>query len=75
MAGQTTGLQLDRACQQALGHGAYRLSDLRRLIAQPTTQAAMSFMDNHPLIRDMRDYTAFLETLYREHPNTKEATR
>lgn len=75
MAGQTTGLQLDRACQQALGHGAYRLSDLRRLIAQPTTQVAMSFMDNHPLIRDMRDYTAFLETLYREHPNTKEATR
>jgi hypothetical protein len=55
--------------------GAYRLSDLRRLLAQPTTQLALSFMDNHPLIRDMREYTAFLEMLYPEHEPIKEATR
>lgn len=67
MAGQSTSAGLDRACQRALGHGAYRLADLRRLLAQPTTQTTLSFMDNHPLIRDLREYTAFLERLHPEH--------
>jgi transposase len=63
MAGAKGGSELDRACQRALSHGAYRLADLRRLLAQPTTQTTLSFMDNHPLIRDLREYTAFLELL------------
>ena len=58
--------ELDRACELALTHGAYRLSDLRRLIVRPTRQESLPFMDKHPLIRDMREYTDFLETLYPE---------
>lgn len=75
MAGDTANRELDGACQRALGHGAYRLSDLRRLLVQPTTQTTLRFMDNHPLIRDMREYTTFLELLYPEHEPAKEATR
>jgi transposase len=63
MAGQNVGAELDRVCQRALGHGAYRLADLRRLLAQPTTQTTLTFMENHALIRDLREYTAFLELL------------
>jgi transposase len=63
--------KLDEACAQALSHGAYRLRDLRRLLEQPSRQQTLPFMDNHPLIRDMREYTAFLEQL---HPQPMEET-
>lgn len=75
MAGKSASAELDRACQRALSHGAYRLSDLRRLLVQPTTQSTLSFMENHPLIRDMREYTAFLELLYPENEPIKEAAQ
>jgi transposase len=55
--------QINQACERALSHGAYRLRDLRRLIARPETQQNLDFMDNHELIRDMREYSAFLELL------------
>lgn len=57
---------IDRACELALAHGAYRLHDLRRLMLHPTRQQTLSFMQNHPLIRDMREYAAFLDMLYPE---------
>jgi len=57
---------LDRACEMALSHGAYRLSDLRRVMTRPSQQQTLDFMQNHPLIRDMREYSTFLEMLYPE---------
>ncbi|MEN6641447.1 MAG: IS21 family transposase [Armatimonadia bacterium] len=64
MARKYSCRELDRACEMALSHGAYRLRDLRRLMAHPSQQQTLPFMQNHPLIRDMREYTAFLEMLY-----------
>jgi hypothetical protein len=58
--------EVDQACELALSHGAYRLKDIRRLITRPTRQDCLSFMDKHPLIRDMSEYTAFLDALYPE---------
>lgn len=55
--------QLDQACERALSHGAYRLKDIRRLIARPNRQESLPFMDKHPLIRDMKEYNDFLEAL------------
>lgn len=68
---------IDHACELALTHGAYRLNDLRRLVARPSQQQALSFMQNHPLIRDMREYTTFLEMLCPDDEPLKlqEATR
>jgi transposase len=63
MTGKTPCRDIDRACERALSHGAYRLGDLRRLLAQPERQQTLPFMQAHPLIRDMREYTDFLETL------------
>ncbi len=63
MTRKTPCRDIDRACERALSHGAYRLSDLRRLLTQPERQPALPFMQAHPLIRDMREYTDFLETL------------
>lgn len=64
MSRKETCAQINRACELALAHGAYRLSDLRRLMQHPTQQQTLQFMQNHALIRDMREYTDFLEKLY-----------
>lgn len=73
MAGKHSCRNLEQACKRALSHGAYRLGDLRRLMEQPTEQATLSFMENHPLIRDMREYGEFLETLYPDPQPLQEA--
>jgi len=58
---------LEKACARALSHGTYSLRDLRRLLDQPAQEdSAPLFMDSHPLIRNMSEYGAFLETLYPE---------
>lgn len=53
---------LDRACEQALDRGVYRLRDLRRLAG--TTPAAqqpcLPFLERHPLIRDLGAYQSIL---------------
>ena len=67
-----TARQIDQACALALSHGAYRLADLRRLLQRPSAQQTFAFMDNHPLIRDMREYTEFLEVIYPENEPMKE---
>ena len=50
--------QLERACQLALAHGAWRLRDLRELLARatPPPQALFTFLETHPLIRDLSAY-------------------
>jgi len=75
MAGKHSCHLLDQSCEQALSHGVYRLKDLRRLIERPTTQQTLSFMTNHPLIRDMAEYTEFLDTLYPDYENIEEAVQ
>jgi len=49
---------LESACKTALAHGDFRLRALRKLIErQPElVQAALSFLDEHPLIRPLDDY-------------------
>ncbi len=49
---------LEKACKIALSHAEFRLRGLRALIArQPSVvQAALPFLDEHPLIRPLNDY-------------------
>jgi len=49
---------LENACQTALSHGEFRLRALRKLIErQPAVvQAALPFLEEHPLIRPLDDY-------------------
>jgi transposase len=75
LASKHTGRQLDLACEMALSHGAYRLRDLRRLLAQPSQQQSLSFMSSHELIRDMQEYRQFLEILCPDDEPIKEMIR
>ncbi|MGI8979563.1 MAG: hypothetical protein ACR2FY_10080 [Pirellulaceae bacterium] len=48
---------LEKACETALAHQAYRLRTLRQLIErQAATQEPLPFLDEHPLIRPLSDY-------------------
>jgi transposase len=49
---------LESACQTALSHGEFRLRAIRKLLAQQSDlrQAALPFLEDHPLIRPLADY-------------------
>jgi transposase len=55
-----TTFALEKACEIALSHGAFRLRTLRQLIARHATaeQLPLEFLDEHPIIRPLDDYAA-----------------
>jgi hypothetical protein len=65
---------LEKACEIALSHGAFRLQTLRKLIARQglAVQEPLEFLDEHPLIRPLEDYAsvvaAALERTARRQP-------
>jgi transposase len=49
---------LEEACRKALAHGAYRLRTIRELIKRQTpTQQQFDFLEEHPVIRPLSDYS------------------
>ncbi len=62
--------QLERATRIATSHELFRLKDIRNLAKEPSAQEQLSFLEQHPLIRDMTEY----ETLVRTALTRKEAT-
>jgi transposase len=55
-----TVLALEKACEIALSHGAFRLRTLRQLIARHTVseQLPLEFLNEHAIIRPLDDYAA-----------------
>ncbi len=48
---------LENACETALSYGAYQLRTLRQLLKrQALPQTALSFLEEHPIIRPLDDY-------------------
>lgn len=63
-----SGKTIDEACGLALGQSAFRLKDVKRMLERPEKQESFSFMDKHPLIRDMSEYSVFLDMFCPEQP-------
>jgi len=61
--------QIDNACRKALNHGAWRLQTIRKILEQDIPdQQMMSFIEEHPIIRDMSDYQEFVtSTTFGDH--------
>jgi len=58
LAGKHPAVELERACQIALSHGAYRLRALRELLKrQAREQSSFEFLAEHPIIRPLSDYS------------------
>ena len=49
--------ELDQACQQALEQGRWQYRSVKQMLKQSSpSQPSLSFLENHPLIRDMDAY-------------------
>jgi transposase len=58
LAGKHDSLALEEACRVALSHGAYRLKTLRTLLERKGhAQAQFEFLEEHPIIRPLSDYS------------------
>jgi hypothetical protein len=55
---RNAGDALEKACEIALSHGAFRLRTLRKLVARraAAAQLPLDFLDEHPIIRPLDDY-------------------
>ncbi len=63
LAGRHPGERIEQACALASGHGAYRLRTIRALIRrQDRRQEQFEFIEEHPLIRSLSDYGAWVHT-------------
>jgi hypothetical protein len=54
--------ELEKAARIATHHGAWRLRDLKRLLALPGNVVQMDFLETHPLIRSLEAYRIELNT-------------
>jgi len=69
--------QIERACQAAQSHGAWRLRSLRQLIEQqnpPSIQQDFEFVQEHPIIRDLGDYGQFVREAITQQQPLQEST-
>lgn len=58
LAGKHSSQALEQACRTALSHGAYRLRAIRQLLQrQKAGQGQFEFLEAHPIIRPLSDYS------------------
>jgi transposase len=58
---------IERACDIALSHGAYRLRTVRALIGRAAPrQEHLPFLEGHTLIRQLSDYTQFVRDTFQK---------
>ena len=61
--------QLEAACHQAVEYGAWRLRDLRALLDRAPAQQ-LTFLEKHPLIRDLEAYANIVPVCFAPNPAT-----
>jgi transposase len=56
--------QIERACEVAHTYGAYQLRTVRTLIDRDAPPQQIAFIDEHPLIRPLSDYSQFVHDAF-----------
>jgi transposase len=71
LAGKHRSTDLERACETALAYGANRLKSIRNLLQRPAPQEQQSFdfLDEHPVIRPLSDYSLTSLNEFRKERN------
>ena len=59
---------IEVAAQRALDQGAWRLRELKVLLAQPSPQLPLGFLEVHPLIRNLDDYAELTPDCFDQNP-------
>ncbi len=62
-----SAVALNTACAKAIKSGTYRLKDVRRLMGEQPEQTAFGFAESHPLIRDLKTYSDFINQHYHQN--------
>jgi transposase len=63
LAGRLSSSALEKACEIALSHQAWRLKTIRQLAGrQADQQQPLPFLDEHPIIRPLDDYARVVAT-------------
>lgn len=72
LAGQHPSAALEQACKTALSYGALRLKSIRNLLKRPMNQQQQSFafIEEHPIIRPLSDYSAQSLNNFRKERNS-----
>ena len=63
---QHSSTAIERACELAVGHGAFRLREVRALLQEPVEQQQLEFMAEHPVIRSIKAYGELVQVSFRE---------
>ena len=71
LAGKHRSAELERACETALTYGAHRLRSIRNLLQRPAPQEqqAFAFLEEHPIIRPLSDYSVTSLNEFRKERN------
>ena len=71
LAGKHTYNELERACGTAVSHNACRLKTIRNLLKRPAPQEQLPlpFLEEHPLIRPLSDYSVDSLNAFRKERN------
>jgi hypothetical protein len=63
LANHIDDTSIDNACEIALTHEAFRLRTIRQLVQRGgSKQQEIQFIDEHPIIRDLSDYSALVKS-------------
>jgi transposase len=70
LAERHPGDALERACDVAASYGAHHLRTIRSLLKRPAArQESLPFLDDHPLIRSLSDYSQFVHDAFHTEVN------
>ena len=73
LAGKHDSQALEEACRVALTYGAYRLRTIRQLLKrQGAEQQQFDFLEEHPIIRPLSDYSLASLRQFRRERNHDE---
>lgn len=62
---QHSAVSIEKACEIAHSHGAYRLSDVRKLVGrQAAVQECFEFAEEHEIIRSLSEYEQLIHSAF-----------
>ena len=67
LVGKYGAAELDKACELAHSHGAYRLKHIRALVGKNSKQETFEFIEKHEIIRDLSEYGKIIKVTFDEN--------
>lgn len=63
--------ELEKACRKAIEHGSWRLREVKELLASPPLPEQTTFLEEHPLIRQLDAYENLIPVCFEPNNETE----